>query len=271
MKYYFYKRFVGNVSLFVYCKGGERCEITTGVKHDSELHKTQGYLGRTKSARFTNKTMFALVKRAEDLIYEFKKANEGDYPRWDELKSLLKSSDQTVPTLRIVLEKYRDSMSAGLISKSNGLKMSEWTKVGARSTVNTLTSRLSAPLLDTKLGKSNLGTTKKARKFGHSIINELINLEYQDKSISTYLRHVRDCLSWYDIENNADISNFRSGINIKVSKKDVSILTKEESDYIINNFDQIKNNCTCQNEKNVMDIWLTALLLMPVGSSGSNS
>jgi hypothetical protein len=261
MKYFFNKRPIGNVKLFI-TTGGGRCEISTGVKLDGgDLHPTQGYLDDTRDVKYINKTMFDAVDRAEKKMLFFMENNDGQEPSPQELKNLFLNRS-TVPTFKFILEHYMAGMANSEIMKKGGHELSEATKKAGVSVSKMLLTRLSKEILYEKMGATIIGTRFKTETFAGRIINRLAKFNYEDKSISGYMRHIRDALVWHDRCFNTNLSNHKSQFSITLKEKKVNLISREESDYIVDNFEEIREGCNGNHwELVTMDLWLCALLL----------
>ena len=249
------------------CSDG-RLELSTGVKSSSMLDKINGYSNDTQDGRDANSAIFKMIDRANKLFDDFKYVN-GVNPNKATFKSMMYGRvDISELNVKSVIENYELALDSGAIRKSNNTPLSEQTIRTRISSLVAMRKRLSPETLMFSLKpfvlKSESSTVSmqsakhKMVQLSSLLVSDFIESGSEDSSIVCYLNILKSAMKYHDTTQFTAMSSFCSVIRYAAKAKEVDVLTKEESDYIVNNYDHIKTVAT-RSESDALDYWISGI------------
>jgi integrase len=268
MEYKLYNKSKGRTALSVNCDDG-RAEISTGVKKlDIELHPEAGYLSSEKEAIEANEKIKEFIKKVEAAYNEVERMLNV-VTKADLLSTVrggkTKNGTFTIGSVFEFFEEYINTEEGQLDPKGEKLSPASIRNRHSSSRVFNLMSDI---FKSTNLAMfSQVPTTIFAKKklermmlkLGLDFTKELREKGYSDVSIRNYVAQFRLALRKYSDHKSMVIDEYTKFIKYRSLQRDVEIMTVEQIEYLLENYDQIRDNCK-GILKDHLDYWIAGIL-----------
>lgn len=251
---------------------GEYFDKSTGISSKLEFEPgAQIFLGNNTESRDLNSKIESYT---EYLKKEHERFGSDDTRMFREFlninKIVIKKGDTT---LRGLLESYRNLMEANSIITKEGTPLSEET-VESRGAIINMILRAPQDVLNFDFKKYNYSSFNDASNKYHwemfktNIISGYRSLGYEDSSIRTIIGTLKTIVKYMLKMYGVEVGFMLEELVFKgSSRKEVKVLTKEQYDFIINNFETIRSDCKFHKSRVILDYWVVALVLcMRMGS-----
>lgn len=255
-----------SVTARVFCGDGDSFEkaidfeIPSGVEFDN------------KAKRFNHEP-------TNDLLYRFKLGIEDSYKLYLRLtdnpttmgfKSYLENPTMaTDTTLHHILSEYLQELKSGrAVNRKTKAPLAQDTV--ATRIANT-TSLINATIdlnFDFGLHGNIYGyeyniIKAKYNKWCESVINKMLSLGYRDNTIATLLSELRAMIKYaMSQKGNVAVGDLISGLRYTAKSQDVETITLEQTKYLLENYQQIYDNCKEGREKDCFQYWIAGLLTL---------
>lgn len=167
-------------------------------------------------------------------------------------------------TLSSICSEYKAKLDANQIfNKKNGKLIAYTTRKNNLCKISRLQEYLKTNP-DFNFSEYNASVPKSKHHY-NTLISSLKSYFYDldNNSLCSYLAFVKSVIktvcSWHDIE----LGSLLNDLKVNSIEKDVIILDQEQFDFVLNNYDQMYEDCKTETQRTTMQYWYAALILDP--------
>lgn len=250
---------------------GNYFDLSTGIKSPLDYdNKTQRFIDTDEGSALNNK-LYVLRTGLEDDFKAFGEQQDSkgfkDYLEGGKIESV----DGEL-TVRGILTTYQQMLDDGLILTKKNKPLSEGSLYNRDALMKRMLT-LDDNVLDFDFSKYNddtfgLKATKdRWAKFRVDFVKGLANKNLQEASIWCTVMQFKSTVKHMLRLNNVNAGMLLEDMTYSYNAKEVKVLTKDQYDFLMDNYNTIRSECEHYTDRVVLDYWMTALVLcMRIGS-----